>query len=120
MSGGELTPYDDSKYLYVVEILDRGCKIGITNRPQARISQHRRDALAYGRQTGRVWISHPHLDARRHESQLKQWAGAEREYLSQGFDEVVAQAKKLAIISEEAVWNASRSLTDYFCSMLIR
>jgi hypothetical protein len=86
----------DGTHLYVVEFLDFGVKIGISDSPEIRISQHRRDADAYGRQVGRVWVSGKYPEAYDHEVALKRLGGPQqqREYLRLGFDHVCEVANR--------------------------
>lgn len=100
-------------HLYVVEILGRGVKVGVTSRePRVRIDQHRRDAEAYGCCIGRTWVSALHREARQNEKHLIRMGGPGqiREYLSLPFDEVVAHAR---VLTQPAALGGL-SLTDYF------
>lgn len=84
-------------HLYVVEFRGHGVKVGVSYKPEKRIAQHRRDAAAFGREVGRVWLSTPHVEARANESALKHLAGPrqKREYLPLEFEDVVAHADEL-------------------------
>lgn len=83
-------------HLYVVEFEGHGVKVGVTGRPDKRIAQHRRDAEAYGRSVGRVWLSTPHVEARANESALKKLAPSQRrEYLPLAYELVVTHAETL-------------------------
>lgn len=85
------------RYLYVLEILGQGVKVGITTRPEARMGEHRQNAIAFGREIGRVWLSAPHVEARKNEKALRLLVGPQqtREYLPLPFELVVEQAKLL-------------------------
>lgn len=87
-------PVGSEKYLYVLEIVGRGVKVGITANPKQRLAAHRRDAKAYGRSTGRSWVSEPHINASENERALMRMAGPKqkREYLPLDFDVVVSSA----------------------------
>lgn len=91
----DITPGES--YLYVVEFIGHGVKVGITANPDRRFAQHRRDAAAFDRAVGRTWLSPvPHGNARDNERALK--LGARREYLDRPFDECVTQAEEMAFI----------------------
>ena len=82
-------------YLYVVEILDLGVKFGITTDPENRIRTHMSTAAAYGRETGRVWVSHPHTNYKKNERILKRIYKSKREYVRIPYEEVVKKASSL-------------------------
>jgi predicted GIY-YIG superfamily endonuclease len=111
-------------HVYVVEFIGHGVKVGVSERPDKRIAQHRRDAAAYGRQVGRVWLSEPHVNsqARANERSLKKLAGANqrREYLPLSFDEVVAVAVDLQITRADLadVERRREATTEFFKSLL--
>lgn len=104
-------------YLYVVEIVDRGVKVGVTgNNPKIRIGQHQRDAEAYGCRIGRTWVSPRHGFAYRNEKRLIRLVGPKqtREYLPLDFDFVVAHARTFV----GASGSTGRPVIDYFISQL--
>lgn len=83
-------------HLYVVEFPGHGVKVGITKNPTNRVAAHRRDAAAFGRTVGRVWVSRPHTEARANEAALKRIdPGTTREYLSVDFDRVMEHVRSL-------------------------
>lgn len=118
-----------ASYLYVVEIHDIGVKVGITRDPRARIDSHRRDAEAYGRTIGRIWVSpEPQANARDNEKTLV--GGSAREFLAESFDSAVARAIALPKVvetpedraatqeREEAVSKALSGITDRFTQQI--
>ena len=85
-------------YLYVVEILDVGSKVGITNEPAARLMQHVTNAWSYRRRLGRAWIGKHVFRASNAEAELVRRFGSgpsKSEYLDTPFDEVVPVAIEL-------------------------
>lgn len=108
-------------HLYVVELVGAGVKVGVSAKPDNRIAQHRRDAEAYGRTIGRVWVSAPHIEARANESAIKRFAGQRREYLSIDFDTAVARANELpkSRADREAVARKEAQTLDFFKSILV-
>jgi hypothetical protein len=83
-------------HLYVIEISGVGVKVGISERPQARLRTHRRYACTYGFTIGRVWVSAPHVEARVNERLLMDLAGqTKREFLAIDFETAVAAADAL-------------------------
>lgn len=107
-------------HLYVVELVGLGVKVGVTAKPDKRIAQHRRDADAYGRAVGRVWVSDPHVEARANESALKRLAGQRREYLNIAFETAVARARELpqSRADREAVARQQERTVAFFQSIL--
>lgn len=102
-------------HLYVVEFIGHGVKVGVSDKPDKRIAQHHRDAAAFGRQVGRVWLSGPHVEARSNERALKKLAGAagRREYLPLEFEPVVEHAETLPKSRVTAATvNAQRARTE--------
>ena len=85
----------DEGYLYVVEILDLGVKFGITTDPENRIRTHMSTAAAYGRETGRVWVSRPHTNYKKNERTLKRIYESKREYVRAPYEEVTKKASSL-------------------------
>lgn len=89
-------------YLYLVEILGVGVKVGITQQPLRRLAAHARDASAYGREIGRTWTSPvPHANARDNESAIK--GESRREYLARTFEDCLTQAAALPMVRAEDV-----------------
>lgn len=84
-------------HLYIVELIGIGVKVGISVAPSSRVMTHRRDASAYGRAIGRVWISLPHVEARENERALVRSVGPSnrREYLPITFESAVKAAAAL-------------------------
>lgn len=84
-------------HLYVVELIGIGVKVGISVAPKGRVATHRRDAMAYEREVGRVWISLPHIEARDNERTLGRSIAStnRREYLPITFDAAVEAAMQL-------------------------
>lgn len=107
-------------HLYVVELVGVGVKVGVTTKPDNRIAQHRRDADAYGRSVGRVWVSDPHIEARTNESAIKRMAGRRREYLDISFETAVDHAKTLPTTraDREAVQRKQEQAMAFFESLL--
>lgn len=91
----EEKPEDFRRHLYVVEILDVGTKVGITDTPLSRIREHSRAARDYGRKVGRVWVSVRHLEAYNNEQALLRAAKSRSEYLRISFDAVMALVEAL-------------------------
>jgi hypothetical protein len=85
-------------HLYVLEIVGRGVKVGVSGKPYSRLKNLRREAAGYGFDAGRVWISVPHVEARANERQVMALAGPRnrREYLAVDFDIAVGAAERLA------------------------
>lgn len=112
-------------HLYVVEFIGHGVKVGVTEKPAKRIAQHRRDASAYGRAVGRVWLSDPHVNAqaRVNERSLKHLAGPgqRREYLHLTFDEVATAAAALPMprAGKAEVERRREATTEFFKSILL-
>lgn len=89
----ELVPFK-SEHLYLVEVVGRGVKVGVSRNPSARIKAHMRDAAAYGCTVVRTWVSPiAHSNARQNERAIM--AGSRREYLSRTFDDCMGQAASL-------------------------
>lgn len=87
---------EGSLYLYVVEILDVGVKVGVTRRPAHRLESHVTQAWAYRRQVGRGWLSRSAAARFVLENEAALVGGSPTEYLEAGFDETVARAEALA------------------------
>lgn len=86
-----------SEFLYVLEILGRGVKVGRSVDPHQRRYAHQLDAEAYGYRTGRLWTSPvAHSNARANELHLM--GGSRREYLERPYEAVVAEAARLAFV----------------------
>jgi len=83
-------------YLYVVEIIDVGCKVGITRDPLSRLRTHGQQAAAFDRATGRVLLSWPHKNAVANEARLV--GDRTNEYLREGFDPVADKVVALPMI----------------------
>lgn len=87
-------PHDSEGYLYVVEIKNLGVKFGITRDPKNRLAQHKRDAAAYGREVGRIWLSSPHVGYVNNETTVRRTLHTEREYVSNNFEQVTGIAEQ--------------------------
>lgn len=84
-------------YLYLVEIVDVGVKVGVSRHPLRRLAAHARDATAYNREIGRTWVSSvPHANALENESAIK--GASVREYLARNFDDCLEQAQALPLV----------------------
>lgn len=83
------------QHLYIVELVGVGVKVGITINPKARIATHRRDAAAYKREVGRLYISIPHIEARENERRLIALGDGRREYMDVDYERALDLAGQL-------------------------
>ena len=116
-------PVGSEKHLYVVEIVGRGVKVGVSANPAQRFKAHARDAKAYGRETGRTWYSEPHANTTANERALMLLAGPKqkREYLPLDFESTVEAAKDLPKTQLDPIAEAERaeSVTNLFKSIVL-
>ena len=104
-------------YLYLVEIVGIGVKVGISTDPARRLASHARDASAYGRTIGRTWVSDvPHANARENESAIKR--GSRREYLDRAFEDCLEQALDLDMQRATLTNAADAPLNQFLTSIL--
>lgn len=116
-------------HLYVVEYVDFGVKVGVTERPAARFADHVRAAKSHKRPIGRVWLSRPHVGARENETLLigscRSLLGItdkkRREYFQVEFDRVVPEAESLLFQrgNREEFERRITATTDLFKSILL-
>jgi len=111
------------QHLYVVELVDRGVKVGITGQPYTRLRAHMRDVDAYGREIGRIALTAPHSNARTNERSLVALGGIgnHREYIDMRFDAAVEAIRSMAFDRADRAAVAARSaaVTGLFKSMLM-
>lgn len=99
-------------HLYVLEIVGRGVKVGVTKQPDRRIANLRREAAGYGQSTGRVWVSEPHVEAHANERELMALGGPNnrREYIALPYESAVGEAETLPMTrADRAAVEARRS-----------
>ncbi|MDT5125624.1 MAG: hypothetical protein QOH54_1268 [Mycobacterium sp.] len=84
-------------YLYVIELVGMGTKVGITTTPRKRLRTLQREARGYGYRIGRIWLSQAHIQARANERELIRLGGDDnrREYLAVDFVRVIERAEAL-------------------------
>lgn len=127
--GGDTIIKGLESHLYVVEYVDFGVKVGITERPESRFADHVRAAKSHKRPIGRVWLSQPHVKARENESLLiascRSFVGItdkkRREYFQVGFDRVVPEAEALLFQrgNREEFERRVTATTDLFKSLVL-
>lgn len=86
------TPIAGHGHVYLVEIKGVCVKVGITNRPEKRIEQHRHAARKMGRTVGRTFMTPVRGDARSIEAAMKSRGS---EYLRIPFDKALWQLERL-------------------------
>jgi len=84
----------DEFHLYVLELCGFGVKVGISKNPQRRFATLKKHARDHGTPVGRIFVTHPHVEARANERLLIALGGDgnRREYLHVDYDEAVALA----------------------------
>ena len=88
-------------YLYVLEIVGMGTKVGVATKPRRRLKTLHREANGYDYSIGRIWLSQPHAHARDNEQDLIALGGNDnrREYLAVGFVQAVERAEALTRVN---------------------